>query len=427
MDRAVSCSATMMGVRYTARELWEFAKSTSAACCFADGTCADAPGDQCASAGGAWQGPSRETCPGPCAGGPGPAVNRATAHITQFCSMLLAVKPDLENAALPLYFQIPITGRGSLDVVFTSRAAFLGRLLLPKCVVAEDDIPDDLRVPQEPPGTLSPGGDRDAEADAETFARRVDFLRQFDGGEECCPNPDSRPADLPDLSCDELDTVLDDIRALAFADEAPLSGCWCKPHRTTRDRPAAEALLAEVEALLRNRVHEQFQRSQIVETLNSTAVAVESRRRISEALEAGEAFSNETNLIRMQLEQDGLLDRPLEEDEASSEAAAILRAIDEMARVAGAAGLPRLGPVAQVTWSTLYKWSHAACCLPDGSCREVSHTPTHSPLPSECADAGGVRCGDGSGCDPNPCAHDCRPAPALPAGPTAPKTVGPEF
>jgi hypothetical protein len=400
----------MMGVRYTARELWEFAKSTSAACCFADGTCANVAGDQCASAGGAWQGPSRETCPGPCVGEPGPAVSRATAHITQFCSMLLAVKPDLENAALPLYFQVPITGRGSLDVVFTSRAAFLGRLLLPKCVVAEDDIPDDLRVPQEPPGTLSPGGDRDAEADVETFARRVDFLRQFDGGEECCPNPDSRPADLPDLSCDELDTILDGIRTLVFAPPA-----------------AAEALLASLEALLRNRVHEQFQRSQIVEALNSTAVAAESRRRISEALEAGEAFSNETNLIRLQLEQEGLLDRPMEEDDASSEAAAILRSIDEMSRVAGAAGLPRLGPVAQITWSTLYKWSHAACCLPDGSCREASHTPTHSPLPSECADAGGVQCGEGSGCDPNPCAHDCLPPPRLPSGPTAPKTVGPEF
>ena len=412
MDRAVSCSATMMGVRYTARELWEFAKSAPAACCLAGGACASLTGDQCASAGGAWQGPSREPCPGPCAGAPGPAVNRSTAHLTQFCSLLLAVKPDLENAALPLYFQVPVAGRGSLDVVFTSRAAFLGRLLLPKCVVSEDDIPDDLRVPQEPAGTLLPGGDRDAEADVETFARRADFLRQFDGGEQCCPNPDSRPADLPDLSCDELDTVLGGIRALVFDDDAP---------------PAAvEALLAAVEALLRNRVHEQFQRSQIVEALNSTAVAVESRRRISEALEAGEAFSSEAALIRLQLEQEGLLDRPLEEDEAASEAATILRGIDEMARVAGAAGLPRLGPVAQVTWSTLYKWSHAACCLPDGSCREVSHTPTHSPPPGECASIDGASCGEGSGCDPNPCA-ECLPPPPPPPGLRMPRTIGPEF
>jgi hypothetical protein len=403
----------MMGVRYDARELWEFARSTTAACCLAGGACADLAADQCDSAGGAWQGPSLEPCPGPCAGSPGPAVDRGTAHLTRFCSMLLAVKPDLENAPLPLYFRVPIAGRGSLDVVFTSRAAFLGRLLPPRCAVAEGDIPADLRVPQEPPGTLAPGGDRDAAADVETFLRRADFLRQFDGGERCCPNPGSRPADLPDLSCAELDAILDAIRALgADPDEAP-SG--------------QEPLLGAIEALLRNRIHERFQRSQVVEALASTALSVEARRRISEALGVGEAFSDEAALIRLQLEREGLLDRPREEDEASSEAATILRGIDGMARAAGAAGLPRFGPVAQVAWSTLYKWSHAACCMPDGSCREVSHTPTHSPLPDECADLGGASCGDGSGCDPNPCAHGCLPPPAPPAGPRAPRTVGPEF
>jgi len=158
-----------------------------------------------------------------------------------------------------------------------------------------------------------------------------------------------------------------------------------------------------------------------VEALASTALVVEARRRISEALGVGEAFSSEAALIRLQLEQEGLLDRPRAEDEAEAKAAAILRVIDAMARAAGASGLPRLGPVIQAAWSTLYKWSHAACCMPGGSCREVSHTPTHSPLPGECTDLGGVQCGDGSGCDPNPCAHGCLPPPALPAGPKAPK------
>lgn len=409
MDRAVSCSATMIGVRYTARELWEFAKGTHAACCFGDGTCANLTGEQCAAAGGAWQGPGGNPCgaPNPCEGNPPSAVSESTAFLTQFCGLLLAVKPDLENAALPLYFRMPLAGKGSLDVVFTRRAAFLGRLLMSKCELSEEDIPEDMKIPQEPLGTAGPGGDRDIEADVETYTRRVDFIRQFQQGNECCPDPEDQAAGLPDMSCDELDTIVESIRTSAVDDD--------------------ESVLEMVEALLRNRLHEPFQREEIVRALNETALSVESKQRIGAALEAGEAFSNEANLIRLQLEQQGLLERPAEEDAAAADAAAIIREIDMNARLLGGEGLPRVGPAAQIAFSTLYKWSHEACCLADGSCMEISHTPTQSPRPGECDRAGGVSCGEGSGCDPDPC-PDCVPPVSSPLfGPKAPKTIGPEF
>jgi len=314
MDRAVSCSATMIGVRYTARELWDFVKATN-------------------------------------------------SYI--------------------------------LDVVFTKRSAFLGRVLIPQCVVSEDDIPPDMWIPEEPPGTATPGGDRDTEADVETFNRRADFVEQLHQGEECCPDP-GQAADVPALSCDELDIIVEAIKSFAVDDD--------------------EETLETVEALLRNRVHEQFQRAEIVEALNGTPLTVESKRRIVEALQEGEALSDDAQLTRRQLEEQGSLDRPAAEDEAAAEAAAILRAIDESARLVSGVGLPRVTPLRQLTWATLYKWSREACCL-DGACEEL--------LSHECSDRGGAPQGHGTDCiPPGPCDP---PPPAGGGGPKAPKSVGPEF
>lgn len=307
MDRAVSCSATMMGVRYTARELWEFVKATNS---FVD------------------DGAVKEGIPG---------VSDGTAFLTEFCELLLAAKPGLENAPLPLHFRVPIAGLGSLDVVFTRRGAYLGRLLMPSCTLAEEDIPADMKVPQDPPGTARPGGDRDTEADVDAFNRRSEFVRQFHEGEECCPDPDDLAAVLADLSCDELDFIVLNIRTTAVDGD--------------------EAILETIEALLRNRLHEQFQRTEIVLALNETALSVESTSRITVALEEGETFSNEAALIRLQLERQGVLDRPEEEDAASQAATAILRVIDAAAVALHGAGLPRTGPVQQAIWNTLHKWS----------------------------------------------------------------------
>lgn len=307
MDRAASCSATMMGVRYTARELWEFVKATSSF--VEDGVVKDGI----------------------------PGVSDGTAFLTEFCELLLAAKPELENAPLPLHFRVPVIGLGSLDVVFTRRAAYLGRLLMPTCTLSEDDIPADMKIPQEPLGTARPGGDRDTEADVDSFNRRADFVRQFHEGEECCPDPDDQAAVLADLSCDEMDFIVLNIRT------------------TTVDSDIA--VLETIEALLRNRLHEQFQRTEIVLALNETALSVESTSRITAALEEGERFSNEAALIRLQLERQGVLDRPEEEDAASATAAAILRAIDAAAVALHGAGLPRTGPVQQAVWDTLHKWS----------------------------------------------------------------------
>lgn len=336
MDRAVSCSATMMGVRYTARELWEFVKATNS---FVE------------------DGAVKEGIPG---------VNDSTAFLTEFCELLLAAKPELENAPLPLHFRVPITGLGSLDVVFTRRGAYLGRLLMPPCILTEEDIPADMKVPQDPSGTALPGGTRDTEADVDTFNRRSDFVRQFCEGEECCPDPDDLAAVLADLSCDELDFIVLNIRTTAVDSD--------------------EAVLETIEALLRNRLHEQFQRTEIVLALNETALSVESTSRITTALCEGERFSNEAALIRLQLERQGVLDRPEEEDDASASASAILRVIDAAAVALHGVGLPRTGPVQQAMWSTLHKWS-----LDDGT--PAPAPITHSP----------------------------------PGGIVQPKTIGPEF
>lgn len=307
MDRAASCSATMMGVRYTVRELWEFVKATNSF--VEDGVVKDGI----------------------------PGVSDGTAFLTEFCELLLAAKPELENVPLPLHFRVPVVGLGSLDVVFTRRAAYLGRMLMPTCTLAEEDIPADMKVPQEPLGTARPGGDRDTEADVDAFNRRADFVRQFHEGEECCPDPDDQAAVLADLSCDEMDFIVLNIRT------------------TTVDSDLA--VLETVEALLRNRLHEQFQRTEIVLALNETALSVESTSRITAALEEGERFSNEAALIRLQLERQGVLERPEEEDAAAATAAAILRAIDTAAVALHGVGLPRTGPVQQAVWGTLHKWS----------------------------------------------------------------------
>ncbi len=307
MDRAASCSATMMGVRYAARELWEFVKATNSF--VEDGIVKDGI----------------------------PGVNDGTAFLTEFCELLLDAKPEIENSPLPLHFRVPVAGLGSLDVVFTRRAAYLGRLLMSSCVLSEDDIPADMKVPQNPPGTALPGGDRDTEADIDTFNRRVDFVRQFHQGDECCPDPDDQPAVLAVMSCDELDFIVLNIRTTAVDSD--------------------EATLETIEALLRNRLHEQFQRTEVVLALNEAAISVESTSRITAALEEGEAFSNEAALIRLQLERQGVLDRPEEEDAASSATAAILRAIDAAAITLHGVGLPRTAPVQQATWDTLHKWS----------------------------------------------------------------------
>jgi len=366
MDRAVSCSATMIGVRYTARELWDFVKATNSY--IEDGVLK--PGV--------------------------PGVQESTAFLTEFCGLLLDAKPDLENAPLPLYFTVPVAGKGSLDVVFTKRSAFLRRVLIPQCVVSEDDIPPDMWIPEEPPGTAAPGGDRDTEADVEMFNRRADFVEQLHQGEECCPDP-GQAADVPGLSCDELDIIVEAIKSFAVDDD--------------------EETLETVEALLRNRVHEQFQRAEIVEALNGTPLTVESKRRIAEALQEGEALSDDAQLTRRQLEEQGSLDRPAAEDEAAAEAAAILRAIDESARLVSGVGLPRVTPLRQLTWTTLYKWSREACCLGDGECEEL--------LSHECSDRGGDPQGQGADCiPPGPCDP---PTPAGGGGPKAPKSVGPEF
>ena len=266
-----------------------------------------------------------------------PGVNDSTAFLTEFCELLLAAKPELENAPLPLHFRVPVIGLGSLDVVFTRRAAYLGRLLMPTCTLAEEDIPADLKVPQGPSGTARPGGDRDTEADVDAFNRRADFVRQFHEGEECCPDPDDQAAVLANLSCDELDFIVLNIRTTAVDSD--------------------EAILETREALLRNRLHEQFQRTEIVLALNETALSVESTSRITAALEEGERFSNEAALIRLQLERQGVLERPEEEDAAAATAAAILRAIDAAAVALHGVGLPRTGPVQQAVWGTLHKWS----------------------------------------------------------------------
>lgn len=307
MDRAASCSATMMGVRYTARELWEFVKATNS---FVE------------------DGAVQEGIPG---------VSDSTAFLTEFCELLLAAKPELENAPLPLHFRVPIAGLGSLDVVFTRRGAYLGRLLMPSCTLAEEDIPADMKVPQDPPGTARPGGDRDTEADVAAFNRRSDFVRQFHEGEECCPDPDDQAAVLAELSCDEMDFIVLNIRTTAVDSD--------------------EDILETIEALLRNRLHEQFQRTEVVLALNETALSVESTSRITAALEGGEVFSNEAALIRLQLERQGVLDRPEEEDAAAQAAAAILRVIDAAAVALHGVGLARTGPVQQAIWNTLHKWS----------------------------------------------------------------------
>jgi len=253
----------MMGVRYTARELWEFVKATNS---FVE------------------DGAVKEGIPG---------VNDSTAFLTEFCELLLMAKPELENAPLPLHFRVPVVGLGSLDVVFTRRGVYLGRLLMPPCILTEEDIPADMKVPQDPSGTVFPGGDRDTEADVDTFNRRSDFVRQFCEGEECCPDPDDLAAVLADLSCGEMDFIVLNIRTTAVDSD--------------------EAVLETIEALLRNRIHEQFQRTEMVLALNETALSVESTSRITAALEVGEAFSNEAALIRLQLERQGvpygLLDR----------------------------------------------------------------------------------------------------------------------
>jgi len=322
MDRAVSCSATMMGVRYTARELWEFVKVTNSF--LEDGTV-------------------REGIPG---------VNDSTAFLTEFCELLLTAKPGLENAPLPLHFRVPVAGFGSLDVVFTRRGAYLGRLLMSPCILTEEDIPADMKVPQNPPGTARPGGTRDTAADIDIFNRRSDFARQFCEGEECCPNPDDSAAVLADLSCDELDFIVLNIRTASVDTD--------------------EAVLETIEALLRNRLHEQFQRAEIVLSLNETALSVESTSRITTALGEGEMFSNEAALIRLQLERQGALDKPEEEDAAAATAATILRVIDDAAVALYGVGLPRTGPVQQAVWNTLHKWS-----LDDGTIAPiVVHNPS---------------------------------------------------
>lgn len=360
----MSCSATMIGVRYTARELWEFVKATNTY--VEDG--AEKPGI--------------------------PGVAESTAFLTEFCHALLDAKPDLENAPLPLYFAVPVSGRGTLDVVFTKNSAFLGRILIPRCSVSEEDIPADMWIPQEPAGTATPGGDRDTEADVETFNRRSDFISQFQQGDECCPNPDEA-AGVPGLSCDEMDIIVEAIRSFAVDED--------------------EETLETVESLLRNRVHEQFQRAEIVEALNGTPLMVESKRRVSAALQEGETLSDDAALTRRQLEEQGVMDRPEAEDEAAAEAAAILRAIDEAARMLHGEGLPRVSPLRQLAWSTLYKWSREACCF-GSECEEL--------LSHECTDRGGEPRGQGSDCIFPPCDS---PPPPSGAGPKAPKSIGPEF
>lgn len=319
MDRAVSCSATMMGVRYTAQELWDFLKASESF--IEDG--AVKPGI--------------------------PGVDDATAAFTEFCELLLAARPELENAELPLHFE----GQ-SLDVVFTKRSAYLGRLLMPRCILLEEDIPADLKVPQDQV--------RDPAEDQDIYDRRVEFVEDFCQGNECCPNPSDQPAVVGEMTCDELDLIVDSIRTEAV-DKIP-------------------GTIEIVEDLLKTRIHFSFQRVEIVRTLNGTHLSVDSTARIAAALEIGESFSNELNLIRLQLEQEGSFERPTDEDEAQEEAAAIIRGIDETAREGVGVGLPRTSPVRQIIWTTLTKWSRP---------------------------------------EPNP------PGAGMPSGIKMPKTVGPEF
>ena len=271
-DRAVTCNATMLGVRFTALELWDFVKATETF--VEDGT--EKPGIA--------------------------GVSENNVAHTEFCDTLLAVKPDIDNSPLPLHLVA-----GGLDVVFTKHAAYVGRILLLRC--GDPEIPPELLLPDDPtdpPRTFLPGG-RDPQLDVDLYNRKVAFLEEFSRGDECCPDPVSAPVPVSELLCSELDFVVARIRDFSVE--------------------LNEDTLVTVETFLSTRSHQTFQRIEIVRAINETGLGTVTNNRLAEALMAGEALSSEPNLIRIQLEQQGAFERPEAVDAAVLDAAAAMRRI----------------------------------------------------------------------------------------------------
>lgn len=271
-DRAVTCNATMLGVRFTALELWDFVKATETF--IEDGV--EKPGIA--------------------------GVSENNVAHTEFCDTLLAVKPDIENSPLPLHLVA-----AGLDVVFTKHAAYVGRILLLRC--GDPEIPPELLLPDDPtdpPRTFLPGG-RDPQLDVDLYNQQVAFLEEFCRGDECCPEPGSAPFTVSELLCSELDFVVARIRDFSVE--------------------LSEDTLVTVETLLGTRSHQTFQRIEIVRAINETGLGTATNNRLAEALMAGEALSSELNLVRTQLEQQGAFERPEEVDIAVADAAAAIRRI----------------------------------------------------------------------------------------------------